>query len=67
MMRMMPASDPREWNQLTITGSAEKPPPPLIVGDVITFEGVYRRRTFWQWMTRAPRQILTYRVTDVLE
>lgn len=33
------------------------------VGDVMTFPDVYRKRTFWQWLTRQPRVLQEYRVT----
>lgn len=36
----------------------------LDVGDVVTFDGIYRRRTFWQWLTRQPREIQPYTITD---
>ena len=38
----------------------------LEVGDVFTVEGDYQRRTFWQWLTREPRVLQTYQVTDIV-
>jgi hypothetical protein len=32
------------------------------VGDTYTVAGVYTRRTFWQWLRRAPRQLLLFTV-----
>lgn len=30
---------------------------PLQPGDCYTIAGVYRRRTWWEWLTRAPRRL----------
>lgn len=35
----------------------------LQVGDTFTVAGAYRRRTFWQWLTRQPKQLQTYTLT----
>lgn len=42
------------------------PPAPqhLKVGDRLTIAGKYQRRTFWEWLTRQPRQLQQYRVKD---
>lgn len=34
-------------------------------GETFTVQGIYARRTFWQWLTRAPRQLQVYTVTEV--
>jgi hypothetical protein len=34
------------------------------IGDVVTFDNDYRRRTFWEWLVRAPRQLQRYRITE---
>jgi len=34
----------------------------LSIGDELTFEGVYERRTFWQWLRRAPRKLKIFRI-----
>jgi hypothetical protein len=34
----------------------------LVKGDLVTFTGRYRRRTFWQWLRREPRQLLEFTV-----
>lgn len=33
-------------------------------GDVITLPGQYKRRTFWQWLKREPRQIQQFVITE---
>lgn len=38
----------------------------LKVGDTYTIEGVYRRRTLWQWITRQPRVLQVYTITEVV-
>lgn len=30
-------------------------------GDIVTFAGKYKRRTFWEWLTRKPRQLQRFR------
>lgn len=43
----------------------------LQTGDIVSFEGVYRRRTLWQWLLRRPRRlknfIVTARTGDMVE
>ena len=31
-------------------------------GDILTIEGLYKRRTFWQWLFRRPKQPQTFKV-----
>ena len=31
--------------------------PELIKGEVITIQGVYRKRAFWEWLVRKPREL----------
>ena len=38
---------------------------PLKPGDCYTIEGVYRRRTWWEWLTRAPRPLQVWYVRKV--
>lgn len=38
----------------------------LKVGDTYTIAGVYRRRTFWQWLTRQPRTLQVFHVTAII-
>lgn len=33
-------------------------------GDSLTIAGTFKRRTFWQWLTRKPRELLTFTVVD---
>lgn len=33
------------------------------IGDRITMAGVFKRRTFWQWLTRKPREFQTHIIT----
>ncbi len=37
----------------------------LEAGDIITFSGQYKKRTFWQYITLRPRQLEKFLVTDV--
>ena len=37
----------------------------LETDDIITFYGQYKKRTFWQYITRKPKQLEQFRVTDV--
>jgi hypothetical protein len=30
------------------------------MGDRVIIEGVYKRRTFWQWLTRRPRENVAF-------
>lgn len=32
------------------------------VGDMFTIAGKYKPRTFWQWLTRKPKELRLYRV-----
>lgn len=34
----------------------------VTVGDELTFEGVYERQTFWQWITRQPRKLKIFKI-----
>jgi hypothetical protein len=34
-------------------------------GDSMTIQNGYKRRTFWQWLTRKPRELQVFRVTLV--
>lgn len=34
------------------------------IGDTVTFEGTFERRTFWQWLTRQPRKLQQYKITE---
>ena len=36
----------------------------LNIGDTFTIAGHYRRRTFWQWITGRPKQLIRFRVTN---
>jgi hypothetical protein len=36
---------------MTLTNSHAQP------GDVVQIEGVFKRRTLWQWLTRRPTQL----------
>lgn len=38
--------------------------PPLQVGDIVTFDGSFKRRTFWQWLTRKPRELQRFVITS---
>lgn len=43
------------------------PPAPtahLKVGDRVTYQQHYQRRTFWQWLTRQPRKLKLYEIKD---
>lgn len=40
------------------------PDPTLHVGDMFTIEGQYRRRTFWEWLTRQTRELQNYEITE---
>lgn len=31
-------------------------------GDLFTIPGYYKRRTFWQWITRKPKELRMFRV-----
>lgn len=31
-------------------------------GDILTVEGIYKRRTFWQWLFRRPKKPQTFTV-----
>lgn len=35
---------------------------PLCIGDKVTFDGIYKRRTFWQWLRNDSRQIQQFRI-----
>lgn len=35
------------------------------IGDTVTAEGLYHRRTFWQWLTGKPRQLVTFEAIGV--
>jgi hypothetical protein len=35
------------------------------IGDTFTFQGLYRRRTLWQWLVRRPKELQVYLVTAV--
>ena len=37
----------------------------LEVDDIITFSGQYKKRTFWQRITRKPKQLETFTVKHV--
>jgi hypothetical protein len=37
---------------------------PIPVSATITVEGRYRRRTFWEWLTRKPRQLQPFTVVE---
>lgn len=37
---------------------------PVKVGDTVIIAGKHKRRTFWQWLTRQPRQLQTYVITE---
>ena len=39
-------------------------PEPLKQGQRFTVANHYRRRTFWQWLTRQPREFQVYEVTQ---
>jgi hypothetical protein len=39
------------WASWSATGEKMR------IGDTYTIAGVYERRTFWQWLWRAPRQL----------
>jgi len=36
----------------------------LEIGDVFTVADSYKRRTFWQWLFRAPKHLHQFTVTD---
>lgn len=36
------------------------------IGDVLNIEGVYTRRTFWEWLTRTPRKLRSFQCTAQL-
>jgi len=40
---------------------------PLKPGDHYTIAGVYRRRTWWEWLTGAPRRLQVWYVRKVQE
>ena len=48
----MTSLDIRSWTNL----------PPLKKGDTFTIQGAYRRRSFWQWVARQPRQLQVFQV-----
>jgi hypothetical protein len=33
-------------------------------GDTITVAGMYRKRIFWQWLTRKPKELFKFTVGD---
>jgi len=32
------------------------------IDDTLTFTGLYKKRTFWQWLTGQPRELLPFTV-----
>ena len=37
-------------------------PDSLSPGDLVTLDGMYKRRTFWQWVCRQPRVLRQYQI-----
>ncbi len=35
------------------------------LGDTFRIENDYKRRTFWQWLTRQPRELQTWQIVGV--
>ena len=54
----VPAGDETAWAPSAGTS-------PLKPGDCYTIEGVYRRRTWWEWLTGAPRPLQVWHVRKV--
>jgi hypothetical protein len=36
-------------------------------GDIVQIAGVYKRRTFWQWLTRRSKQLQSFKIGAVNE
>lgn len=35
----------------------------IVAGDTIMIAGDYRRRTFWEWLCRKPRELRVYKIS----
>lgn len=36
-------------------------------GETVTFYGIYKRRSFWQWLTRQPQILQNFHVYTVMK